>query len=139
MLVRLLFKQEAAQYIVNSKGLNSVDSMSCLNDERINLMCKSCQKPPVNDPPVQATCNAAAATWATREGHAIWCDLGKCPEEFKTVFCVKFKNMTSRDTNAEITLETLQPNGSPLLVWPIQALMTKAPKLTHKQIFEFID
>ena len=61
MLICLSFKQQATQYIVNNEGLDAIDKMGRLDDEMVNHMCKSCRKAPVIDePPAQATRNAAA-------------------------------------------------------------------------------
>ena len=114
--------------------------MSCLDDEMINLMCKSCRKAPINDPPAQAAYNAAA-TWVTREGH----NVGMIQEnalDNAMFFYVKYQNMTSRVTNpAEITVETLKPIGDfkKLITGMINPSIDEAPKLTHDWIFEFFD
>ena len=75
MLIRLLFKQEEAQYIVNNEGLDAIDKMGCLDDEMLDHMCKSCRKAPVllYKPPAQATSKKSTTRWTCH-----LCDPGKC-------------------------------------------------------------
>ena len=140
MLICLSFKHDAAKYFVNNEGLNSIERISCLNDhEMINLMCKSCRKGHINEPPVQATCNAAA-NWASWDGHAIGVIQNNILKN--AVFYVKYKDMTSRPSEPEeIMLKTLEPVSN--FKKPFNGMknpaIDEASKLIHKQTIKFFD
>ena len=140
MLIRLLFKQEEAQYIVNNEGLDAIDKMGCLDDEMLDHMCKSCRKAPVLDEPLaQATWNAAANR-APLGGHAI----GVIQENAlkNAVFYVQYKDMTSRQANPEeITLKSLElvRDFKKSIYEMKSSSLDEALKLTTKRAFEFFD
>ena len=132
-LVRLFFNKAAAQYIVNNKSINSIESLSRLDDDMINHMCKSCRK---------ARCEHKDGNdkGQIAHGHTI----GVIQENaLKNVaFYVNYQLMTSRVPSlGDITLKSLEPiNDFKKLTSKMDDPSTdKAPKLSAKQVFEFFD
>ena len=133
-LVRLSFNEAAAQYIVNNKIINSIKSLSRLDDDMINHMCKSCRK----------ACCLEHEDGDDKGQIAHSHTIGVIQENAlkNVVFYINYQLMTSRVPSLrDILLESLEP------ISDFKKLMSKmdnpsadeVPKLSAKRVFEFFD